>query len=98
RRFPVEDPDFYYDVLAPLTASLDIWETEYLHVLDGDNPVVKWTLGTAMRPLIDALDEPERAEFLAEYSRRIAISYPQRADGKTLFPFRRLFMVAKARG
>lgn len=98
RRFPVEDPDFYYDVLTPLTASLDLWETEYLHVLEGDNPVVKWTLGTAMRPLIDALDEPERSEFLAEYSRRIAISYPRRTDGKTLFPFRRLFLVARARG
>lgn len=98
RRFPVADPDFYYDVLAPLTASLDIWETEYLHVLDGDDPVVKWTLGTAMRPLMDALAEPERAEFLAEYTRRINDAYPRRADGKTLFPFRRLFMVAKVKG
>ncbi|MBC7905956.1 MAG: methyltransferase domain-containing protein, partial [Rhodospirillaceae bacterium] len=97
RRFPVEDLDFYYDVLAPLTASLDLWETEYLHVLDGDNPVVKWTLGTAMRPLVDALEEPERGEFLAEYSRRIAESYPQRPDGKTLFPFRRLFLVARVK-
>jgi len=98
RRFPVEDPDFYYDVLAPLTASLDIWETEYLHVLDGDDPVVKWTMGTAMRPLMDALTEAERAEFLAEYTRRINDAYPRRADGKTLFPFRRLFMVAKVKG
>lgn len=98
RRFPVHDPDFYYDTLAPLVASLDIWETEYLHVLEGDNPVVKWTLGTAMRPLLDALAEPERSEFLAEYSRRIAECYPPHATGKTLFPFRRLFIVAKTRG
>lgn len=96
RRFPVEDCDFYYDVLAPLARSLDIWETEYLHVLDGDNPVVRWTMGTSLRPLLDALEEPERSEFLEEYSRRIAESYPPRPDGKTLFPFRRLFMVAKA--
>jgi trans-aconitate 2-methyltransferase len=98
RRFPVHDPDVYYDVLAPVVASLDIWETEYLHVLDGDNPVVKWTMGTALRPLLDALDEPERGEFLAEYSRRIAECYPVHADGKTLFPFRRLFIVARAKG
>lgn len=97
RRFPVEDPDFYYDALAPLTAALDIWEAEYLHVLDGDNPVVQWTMGTALRPLVDALEEPERSEFIAEYARRIADAYPRRADGKTLFPFRRLFIVAKAR-
>ena len=98
RRFPVHDPDFYYDVLAPLAETLDLWETEYLHVLDGDNPVVRWTMGTALRPLLDALEEPERGEFLAEYSRRIAECYPPHADGKTLFPFRRLFMVARARG
>lgn len=98
RRFPVADPDFYYDVLAPLTASVDLWETEYLHVLEGDNPVVKWTQGTALGPLLDALEDPERTEFLNEYSRRIAEAYPARSDGKTLFPFRRLFMVAKARG
>lgn len=98
RRFPVGDPDVYYDILAPLVASLDIWETEYLHVLDGDNPVVQWTMGTALRPLLDALEGAERDEFLAEYARRIAESYPPRADGKTLFPFRRLFIVAKARG
>jgi len=98
RRFPVGDPDFYYDLLAPLVDSLDIWETEYLHVLEGDNPVVQWTMGTALRPLLDALEEPERGELLAEYSRRIADHYPPRADGKTLFPFRRLFIVARGRG
>lgn len=96
RRFPVEDPDVYYGILAPLARSLDIWETEYLHVLEGDNPVVRWTMGTSLRPLLDALEEPERTEFLAEYSRRIAEAYPPRPDGKTLLPFRRLFMVAKA--
>lgn len=95
RRFPVFDPDFYYDVLTPLCSSLDIWETQYLHVLDGENPVVRWTMGTALKPLADALDEPARTEFIAEYTRRIAEAYPRRADGKTLFPFQRLFIVAK---
>lgn len=97
RRFPVHDPEFYYDLLGPLAATLDIWETEYLHVLEGDNPVVKWTQGTALRPLLDAMDEPERSIFLTEYARRIAEAYPPHPDGRTLFPFRRLFLVAKAR-
>lgn len=98
RRFPVGDPAFYYDVLAPLATRLDIWETEYLHVLDGEAPVVRWTMATALRPLLDALAEPEREEFLAEYTRRIAEAYPRREDGKTLFPFRRLFVVAQQKG
>lgn len=93
---PVAAPSFYYDALAPLATRLDIWETEYLQVLEGDDPVVRWTMGTALRPLLDALDESERPRFLADYSRRIAAAYPPRADGKTLFPFRRLFIVARA--
>jgi len=94
-RFPVGDPGFYYDLLAPLSQELDIWETEYLHVLDGDNPVVRWTMGTALRPLLDAVDADWRQGFLDDYSVRIAKAYPRRGDGKTLFPFRRLFIVAQ---
>jgi trans-aconitate 2-methyltransferase len=94
RARPVAEPAVYHDILAPHVSRLDIWETEYLHVLEGDNPVVEWTRGSALKPLLDALEEPERSRFLAEYSARIARAYPRRADGRTLFPFRRLFIVA----
>lgn len=97
RENPVSTPQAYYSILAPRAASVDIWETEYLHVLDGDNPVVEWTRGTSLRPLLHALDDGERAAFLELYSRRIAEAYPKAPDGKTPFPFRRLFLVAKAR-
>lgn len=93
RSFPVEEPAFYYDLLAPLATSIDIWETEYLHVLEGDEPVVRWTMGTALRPVLAALTDAEREDFLAAYGQRIAQAYPRRHDGHTLFPFRRLFMV-----
>jgi len=96
RPSPVEEPSFYYDLLAPLAASLDIWETEYLQVLDGDNPVKEWTKGTWLTPLLAALEEPERSRFEAEYGRRVAAVYKPRADGKTLFPFRRMFLIARA--
>ena len=94
RARPVAEPAVYHDILAPHVSRLDVWETEYLHVLEGDNPVVEWTRGSALKPLLDALKEPERSDFLAEYSARIARAYPRRADGRTLFPFRRLFIVA----
>jgi trans-aconitate 2-methyltransferase len=94
RRAPVAAPPAYYDVLAPVAGRLEIWEIEYLHVLDGDNPVVEWTRGSALRPLLDALEEPDRSAFLADYARRIAAAYPRRADSRTLMPFRRLFILA----
>lgn len=97
RQRPVAEPGFYYDLLAPRTGSLEIWETEYLHVLEGADPVVEWTKGTALKPLLDALAGPERIAFLADYSARMRAAYPPRSDGRTLFPFRRLFILATRR-
>ncbi len=93
-RTPVQPPDFYYDVLARAGLRPDIWEVEYLQQLDGENAVTEWTKGTALKPLLDALDDPCVAGFLADYTARMAAAYPRRADGITLFPFRRLFIVA----
>jgi trans-aconitate 2-methyltransferase len=92
----LQSPDAYYRMLAPVAAQVDIWETTYLHVLEGDNPVVEWTKGTALRPYLDALEEPDRAAFLAGYAARIAAAYPKQADGRTLLPFHRIFVVARA--
>ena len=97
RPAPVAEPAFYFDLLAPRVAELDIWETEYQQVLEGENPVKEWTKGTWLTPLLDALAEPERSEFEAAYGALVARAYPPRGDGRTLFPFRRLFIVAKGR-
>jgi trans-aconitate 2-methyltransferase len=97
RASPTRDPAFYYDLLAPRAAALDIWETEYLQVLEGDNPVKEWTKGTWLRPLLAALDEPDRSGFESAYAALVARAYPPRADGRTLFPFRRLFIIARSR-
>lgn len=95
---PVAPPEFYYDLLAPLAERLDIWETEYLQVLEGEDPVKEWTKGTWLKQFLDALEEPRRSAFEADYAARLRPAYPRRPDGRTLFPFRRLFMVAVARG
>lgn len=94
RKDPVGAPEFYARLLAPLADPLEIWETTYLFRLPSDNPVVDWTRATGLRPYLDALEEPERSAFLADYGRRIAAAYPKEPDGRTLFPFRRLFIVA----
>ena len=91
----VEAPESYYRMLAPLLRDLDIWETTYLHVLGGENPVVEWTKGTALRPYLDAHTEPERNDFLRAYEIRVAAAYPRQPDGRTLLSFRRVFIVAR---
>jgi trans-aconitate 2-methyltransferase len=97
RDAPVGRPDLYYDLLAREAASLDIWETEYLQVLEGADPVKEWTKGTWLKQFLDALAPGERTAFEADYAARVARAYPRRADGTTLFPFRRLFIVAQRR-
>ncbi len=93
---PVGPPELYYRLLAPLARHLDIWETEYLQVLDGDDPVAEWTKGTWLRPLLDRLDHSEGRRFEDDYRRLVRAAYPKEPDGRTLFPFRRLFIVAGA--
>ena len=95
RPSPVGAPESYHRILAPLASLVDIWETTYLHVLEGPNPVVEWTKGTALKPLLDALEGSWREGFEAAYRERIAAAYPPETDGRTLFPFRRLFILAE---
>ena len=94
RNAPVAEPDFYYDLLAPLSSHLDLWETRYVQVLEGENPVAEFTKGSWLKPMLDALDEPMRSEFETAYRERVVQYYPPRDDGTTLFPFNRMFMVA----
>jgi len=96
RPSPVGTPQDYYDMLAPLASSIDIWETEYAQILEGEDPVFHWVSGTALRPLMAALNEAQQATFAAQYQAALREAYPLRADGKTLFPFKRIFMVVGA--
>jgi trans-aconitate 2-methyltransferase len=96
---PVGSPETYYDRLAPLAEDgLDVWETEYLHVLSGEDAVLTWMRGTALRPLLNALEGSERADFERALAERLRRAYPRRADGHTLLPFRRIFIIGRAKG
>lgn len=85
----------YHGWLSAVCGEVDIWTTTYLHALEGDDPVVDWMRGTALRPYLDVLtDETLLEAFLDAFRRRIAKAFPPREDGLTLFPFPRVFMVA----
>jgi trans-aconitate 2-methyltransferase len=88
---PVE----YWDLLRPHVASLDIWQTTYMHALKGENAVMEWASGSSMRPFLDKLPEEQKAAFRQAYADAARPHYPRRPDGTTLLPFHRLFMVAR---
>ena len=91
----VAEADWYYDLFRPLVSELDIWETRYLQVLRGEDPVLEWVKGTGLRPVLEALEGAEKDRFLAIYGARLRALYPRREGGETLYPFPRLFIVAR---
>lgn len=93
----VLDPGEYYDLLSSEASSLDVWETEYLQQLEGEDPILEWVEATGLRPILNGLDGADRERFIEVYRERLRAAYPRRAGGDTLYPFRRLFMVATRR-
>lgn len=92
---PILKPAAYYDLLSGRASAIEIWITQYLHVLRGKDPVVQWAMGTSLRPYLEALRPSDRPEFIAAYSKALGPHYPPRADGTVLLAFRRLFILAK---
>lgn len=85
---------WYYGLLKPLCARVDVWRTVYHHPLAGADAVVEWFKGSALRPFLAALDDAGQQAFLQRYRDEIANAYPALADGTVLLPFPRLFVVA----
>lgn len=95
--FEIWPPEVYHDLLRESGAAhIDVWESINQQALTGDDPVLEWIKGTALRPYLAQLsDAPDlRAGFLEELGGRLRQAYPRREDGVTLLPFRRLFIVA----
>lgn len=88
------DAAWYYALLKPRCARVDVWRTTYFHPLQDHDAIVEWFKGSALQPYLAPLDAEERQAFLAAYRRDIAAAYPLLADGTTLLPFPRLFIVA----
>ena len=99
RPAPVLSPPDYLSALLDAGADGDVWETTYLHILSGHDAVLEWVRGSALRPYLTALgaaDGPtdDSVAFIATYAAGLRAAYPHRADGRTVFPFRRIFGIA----
>lgn len=92
----VGGPDDYLNIMLDAGCDADAWETTYFQLLPGPNPVLEWVRGTGLRPVLAALSAADARMFEAEYSALLAEAYPAGPHG-TVFPFRRIFAVARKR-
>ncbi|NAZ87416.1 trans-aconitate 2-methyltransferase [Kineococcus indalonis] len=90
----VDTPAGYLDLLAGEGLVAEVWSTEHLHVLPGEDPVLEWVRGTGLRPVLAALTAGEAEAFTARYAALLREAYPARPYG-TPFPFLRTFAVAR---
>jgi trans-aconitate 2-methyltransferase len=92
-------PDPVLEALLAAGVQADVWETTYFHILHGPDAILEWVRGSALRPFLTALhtpDVPESdvAEFQSAYAAVLRAAYPRDAEGRSVFPFRRIFGVA----
>ncbi|MFC8304566.1 trans-aconitate 2-methyltransferase [Specibacter sp. NPDC057265] len=90
----VGTPGDYHRLFRRGGAAVEVWETTYQQLLQGRNPVLEWTRGAALRPILAALDPESQKVFERQYGALLAKAYPPGEFG-TLFPFRRIFMVGR---
>jgi trans-aconitate 2-methyltransferase len=97
-RLTVETPTFYYDVLSEYCRQVEIWETVYHHLLEKHEEMVTWFQSTGLRSFLAKLpDDRTRSVFTTELAAFYREQFPSLADGRVLFPFHRLFVLATAR-
>jgi trans-aconitate 2-methyltransferase len=88
--------DYYYGQLGLYTKEIVIWETIYYHIMKSHEELIEWYKGTAMKPLLDSLPNDEsREEFKREVLIGCQASYPLQRDRRILYPFKRLFFIAR---
>jgi trans-aconitate 2-methyltransferase len=91
----VQTPGQYYDWLAPLSRDLQIWESVYFHQMADHRQILEFYSSTGLKPYLEGLPSEEiRDRFKAEVLKLYQTLFPAQMNGKVLFPFRRLFVIA----
>ena len=93
--FTIHGYFFYYDVLSKNFNSIDLWEANYIHILESQFSILEFIRSSGLKPYLERLDsESEKLEFEEEVLGLIKKDYPLQENGKVLVPFKRLFFIA----
>ncbi len=93
--FTYHPAGYYYDLLVDKMNSIEMWETDYMHIMSSHLAIVDWIKSTGLRPFLERIsDEQDRKDFETEILHEIEKNYPQQKNGSVLFPFKRFFLIA----
>ncbi len=93
--FTIHDHSYYYDQLIGYAARIEMWETDYLHIMDSHLSILDMIRSTGLKPYLDRLDsDNDRRDFEEYFLAELRKDYPLQKDGRVLFPFKRLFFIA----
>ncbi len=93
--FAIYDYSYYFDLLSAIYRDIEIWETDYMHIMDSHQRILEMVRGTGLRPFLDRLEgEDQKMEFESQVLNEIRKDYPVQSNGKVIFPFKRLFFIA----
>lgn len=94
--FTIHQASFYYNELSKYFNSIDLWTTDYYHVMDSQEAILEMIRSTGLKPYLERItDENEKQKFENCVLEEIKREYPLQENNKVLFAFKRLFFVAK---
>ncbi len=91
----IEAPEDIFAMLRPLCASIDLWETTYIHPLNGVRAIMEWMKATGLGQFLTLIDDAEQQKFLDLYAAELSRAYPAQPDGTVLLRIPRLFILAQ---
>ena len=93
--FTIHNYTYYFDQLSLFSEEIDIWETDYMHIMDSHYSILEMIRSSGLRPYLDRLlTEKDKNDFEAQVLMEIERDYPAQNNGKVIFPFKRLFFLA----
>ena len=85
----------YYEWFSYPGTDVRMWATEYYHVMDGHDRIVEMMRSTGLKTYLEHLSDGDAPQFIRSIKEGLERAYPRQKDGKVLFPFKRLFVLAR---
>lgn len=94
--FTFHTSQYYYELCSRYSSDVEIWETDYYHIMNSDEEIFNMIATTGIKPYLDSLYRDEDKELLSQSIKdRLTGKYYHADNRKVLFPFKRMFLILR---